>query len=107
MSRRAVAAGELPSDRSFRWVLDYLGRQMMARLVKVTYEVWPTAAEMALASAQKFAETVEEAVAKRGVARLAISGGSHAAGYVQAAGGSGGAVCEDDSVGQAAAVLGG
>ena len=48
----------------------------MARLVKVTYEVWPTAAEMALASAKKFAATVEAAVAKRGVARLAISGGS-------------------------------
>ena len=48
----------------------------MARLVKVTYEVWPTAAEMAKASAEKFAETVEAAVAKRGVARLAISGGS-------------------------------
>jgi 6-phosphogluconolactonase len=44
--------------------------------VKVTYQVWPTAAEMAKASAEKFAETVEAAVAKRGVARLAISGGS-------------------------------
>jgi 6-phosphogluconolactonase len=48
----------------------------MARLVKVTYQVWPTAAAMALASAKKFSETVEAAVAKRGVARLAISGGS-------------------------------
>lgn len=48
----------------------------MARLVKVTYQVWPTKDEMALASAKKFAETVETAVAKRGVARLAISGGS-------------------------------
>jgi 6-phosphogluconolactonase len=48
----------------------------MARLVKVTYEVWPTKAEMAQASAKKFAETVEAAVAKRGVARVAISGGS-------------------------------
>jgi 6-phosphogluconolactonase len=48
----------------------------MARLVKVTYQVWPTAAEMALASARKFAETVEQAVATRGVARMAISGGS-------------------------------
>jgi 6-phosphogluconolactonase len=48
----------------------------MARVVKVTYQVWPTAAEMAKASAEKFAETVEAAVAKRGVARLAISGGS-------------------------------
>jgi 6-phosphogluconolactonase len=48
----------------------------MARVVKVTYQVWPTAAEMALASAQKFTETVEQAVTKRGVARVAISGGS-------------------------------
>jgi 6-phosphogluconolactonase len=48
----------------------------MARLVKVTYQVWPTAAEMAAASARLFAATVEQAVAKRGVARVAISGGS-------------------------------
>jgi 6-phosphogluconolactonase len=48
----------------------------MARLVKVTYQVWPAAAEMALASARLFAATVEQAVAKRGVARVAISGGS-------------------------------
>lgn len=48
----------------------------MARLVKVTYQVWRTAAEMAQASAEKFAGTVEQAVAKRGVARIAISGGS-------------------------------
>jgi 6-phosphogluconolactonase len=48
----------------------------MARLVKVTYQVWPTAAEMALASARKFAEIVERAVTTRGVARVAISGGS-------------------------------
>ena len=31
----------------------------MARSVTVTYQVWPTAAEMALASARKFAATVE------------------------------------------------
>jgi 6-phosphogluconolactonase len=48
----------------------------MARLVKVTYQVWPTKEEMAKASAKRFAETVEAAVAKRGVARIAISGGS-------------------------------
>ena len=48
----------------------------MARMVSVTYEVWPSAAEMALASARVFAERVERAVAKRGVARVAISGGS-------------------------------
>jgi 6-phosphogluconolactonase len=47
----------------------------MARSVKITYQVWPTAAEMALASARMFAETVERAVATRGIARVAISGG--------------------------------
>jgi 6-phosphogluconolactonase len=48
----------------------------MARVVSVTYEVWPTAADMALASARVFAERVERAAATRGVARVAISGGS-------------------------------
>jgi 6-phosphogluconolactonase len=48
----------------------------MARLVKVTYEVWPTKAEMAQASAKMFATTVTAAVERRGVARVAISGGS-------------------------------
>lgn len=48
----------------------------MARPVKVTYHVWPTAAELALASARLFAEKVEQAVAKRGIARVAVSGGS-------------------------------
>jgi 6-phosphogluconolactonase len=42
----------------------------------VTYKVWPTAEEMALGSAQMFAAKVESAVARRGVARVAISGGS-------------------------------
>jgi 6-phosphogluconolactonase len=48
----------------------------MARPVTVTYQVWPTAADMALASAHLFAANVEKAVASRGVARVAISGGS-------------------------------
>jgi 6-phosphogluconolactonase len=48
----------------------------MARPVTVTYEVWPSAAAVALASAQLFAKKVEEAVASRGIARIAISGGS-------------------------------
>jgi 6-phosphogluconolactonase len=48
----------------------------MARPVIVTYEVWPNAAEMALASAQLFAAKVEKAVATRGIARVAMSGGS-------------------------------
>ena len=48
----------------------------MPRSVVVTYQVWPNADAMAQASARKFAERVEHAVATRGVARIAISGGS-------------------------------
>lgn len=48
----------------------------MPRPVTITYKVWPTAAEMALASAQLFASKVEQSAASRGVARIAISGGS-------------------------------
>src|ERR1700679_1254244 len=55
---------------------NFLVEGLMARSVAVTYQVWPTAAEMALASARKFAATVEQAVATRGIARVAISGGS-------------------------------
>jgi 6-phosphogluconolactonase len=44
--------------------------------VTVTYLIWPTAQDLALASARNFAEKVQAAVAKRGVARVAISGGS-------------------------------
>ncbi|MDE1163299.1 MAG: 6-phosphogluconolactonase [Acidobacteriaceae bacterium] len=48
----------------------------MPRTVNVTYQVFPTAADMALASARYFASRVEHAVANRGIARIAISGGS-------------------------------
>jgi 6-phosphogluconolactonase len=48
----------------------------MARPVRVTYQVWPSSAEMALASARLFAAKVEKAVATRGIARVALSGGS-------------------------------
>jgi 6-phosphogluconolactonase len=48
----------------------------MPRPVTVTYQVFPTAADMAMASARQFAAKVETAVATRGVARVAISGGS-------------------------------
>jgi 6-phosphogluconolactonase len=48
----------------------------MARPVTVTYQVWPSAAAMALASAHLFADKVNQAVATRGIARIAISGGS-------------------------------
>jgi 6-phosphogluconolactonase len=48
----------------------------MARAVTVTYQVWPSAAAMALASSRLFATKVERAVATRGIARVALSGGS-------------------------------
>ena len=48
----------------------------MARSVRVTYEVWPTAEAMAMASAKLFAAKVEQAVAGRGIARVALSGGT-------------------------------
>lgn len=44
--------------------------------ITVTYQVWPSAPEMALATARLFATKVEQAVSRRGIARLAISGGS-------------------------------
>ena len=48
----------------------------MARAVTVTYQVWPNKAAMAMASARLFATKVERAVATRGIARVALSGGS-------------------------------
>ncbi len=48
----------------------------MPRPVTVTYQVFPTAQDMAMASARIFAARVEQAVAARGLARVAISGGS-------------------------------
>jgi 6-phosphogluconolactonase len=48
----------------------------MPRPVTVTYQVYPTGQDMAMASARLFATRVEQAVAARGLARVAISGGS-------------------------------
>lgn len=48
----------------------------MPRPVTVTYQVWETPAEMALAAARLFASRVEQAAVSRGVARIAISGGT-------------------------------
>jgi 6-phosphogluconolactonase len=48
----------------------------MPKPVQVTYEIFPDAVAMALAAAQRFAQKIEQAVAARGIARLAISGGS-------------------------------
>ena len=48
----------------------------MPQPITVTYQVWPTSADLALASAKLFATRIAEAVSRRGVARVAISGGS-------------------------------
>lgn len=48
----------------------------MPQPITVTYRVWPAAVDLAMASARLFATKVEEAAARRGVARVAISGGS-------------------------------
>ena len=48
----------------------------MPQPVTVTYKVYPDARAMAQASAQLFAERVEHAVSQRGIARVALSGGS-------------------------------
>ena len=48
----------------------------MPQPITVTYVIWPTPQDLALASARNFAEKVGAAVARRGVARVAISGGS-------------------------------
>jgi len=48
----------------------------MPRPVTVTYQVWSTAKEVSMASARLFASHVEQAAATRGIARIAISGGS-------------------------------
>jgi 6-phosphogluconolactonase len=47
----------------------------MARAVTVTYKVWPTAAAVAGAAAELFVASAFSAVAARGVARIAVSGG--------------------------------
>lgn len=44
--------------------------------VTVTYQVFPNAEAVALASAHLFADKAQQAVAARGIARIAISGGS-------------------------------
>ena len=52
------------------------GVKGMPRPVVVTYQVWATPEAMALAAARLFAATVEKASATRGIARIALSGGS-------------------------------
>jgi 6-phosphogluconolactonase len=48
----------------------------VARPVTVTYKVWQTAAEVAAGAAELFTSAANAAVEARGVARIAISGGS-------------------------------
>jgi len=48
----------------------------LPRPVSVTYKVWPTSEALAAAAAEYFASAVTAAVTARGVARVAISGGT-------------------------------
>ncbi len=48
----------------------------MPRQVTVTVRVWPTAAEVAAGAAELFASSAAAAVEARGVARVAVSGGT-------------------------------
>lgn len=48
----------------------------MARSVTVTYKIWPSPAEVAGVAAEMFASVVATAATARGLARVAISGGS-------------------------------
>ena len=48
----------------------------MPRPVTVTYQVWSSGKEVSMASARLFASHAEQAIATRGIARIAISGGS-------------------------------
>ena len=48
----------------------------MPRAVTVEYQVWPTGAEVAAGAAEMFARVTEAAVRDRGLARVAISGGT-------------------------------
>ena len=48
----------------------------MARAVSVTYAVWPASADVAAAAADVFASAAATAVNSRGLARIAISGGT-------------------------------
>ena len=48
----------------------------MPQPIHVTYQVWPSPPDLAMASARLFAAKIADAAARRGVARVAISGGS-------------------------------
>jgi len=48
----------------------------MPQAVTVTYRVWPTPAEVAVGAAELFASSAGAAVEARGVARIAVSGGT-------------------------------
>ena len=55
----------------------------MPKPVTAALEIFPTPADLAMASAKLFARHVNQAVATRGIARLAISGGSTPKGMFQ------------------------
>lgn len=48
----------------------------MPRPITVTYSTWPTPSQVAQAAAQLFVDSAEHAVNTRGIARIAVSGGT-------------------------------
>ena len=52
------------------------GPAYMSKRLEITYHVYPDSAALAQAAAQHFSDRVAQSVAKRGWARVAISGGS-------------------------------
>jgi 6-phosphogluconolactonase len=66
------------SGESFEDSVELLGsrEKRLPRSVLVTYKVFPTPAELAAAGAQRLVDAATKAAAARGVARIAISGGT-------------------------------
>ena len=78
----------------------------MAKL-KILYYVETDGAALARRTASHFVETAEDAVARRGVARIAISGGSTPKAAFELLADSGPALARADAVGKAGTLLGG
>ncbi len=79
----------------------------MPRPTTVTYRVYSTPAEVAAAAAQLFTSSVIAAANARGIARVAISGGTTPKAMFALLADPCAAVCEAGAMGQAGSVLGG
>ena len=79
---------------------------LMPHNLKIVYSVEPDAAALARRAAEFFVVEAERAVAARGQARIAISGGSTPKAAFAALGERGEAVARADAVGQARSVVG-